>query len=57
MVKSEILEKIRDIYTHNVFTHRTCGIEIRDIACGWSKLGIIMDKERHANLKILFMVG
>lgn len=50
MTKAEILQKIREIYEHNVFTHTTCGIEIRDITCGSAKLGIILDKTRHINL-------
>ncbi|MCQ2381647.1 MAG: PaaI family thioesterase [Acidaminococcaceae bacterium] len=48
--KTEILNKIRAIYDHNVFTHDCCGIEIRDISYGSAKLGIIVDKKKHINL-------
>lgn len=50
MEKLEILNKIRAIYEHNVFTHTTCGIKIKDITCGSAKLGITVDAKRHINL-------
>lgn len=49
MTKQQILEAIHEIYKENHFTNY-CGIEIRDVGCGWGKVGIIVELEKHTNV-------